>query len=308
MPVLVQCHRPELSYHYCPPGPNVCCATRQTRTSANFGGFFKDNLLLPLKKKKKKPPELEEWKAQLSGHQLLRLCSGCYSADSHHNKSYWCSSQKPVPCSLTNVWTLRGYSENWYQASPSCIDTVEFPRTLMENFSSCCNKSYPSWRDHWPALTERRLDLTILFESTALGSVLLFLSSLVEMQCWCMQNTCKREKRLNLCEYPATPLQSDDEYFMGRFQNCSFPFYIFSSRGGICGRGVFSISVLGTYFLWPAICPVYVCSLTCLSLLSTVEKRRHTQKRTNNPTRQNKKNTKKHAPNTDCPLQYNLVV
>lgn len=68
------------------------------------------------------------------------------------------------------------------------------------------------------------------------------------------------------------PLQSDDEYFMGRFQNCSFPFYLFSSRGGICGRGVFSISVLGTYFLWPAICPVYVCSLTCLSLLSTVEK------------------------------------
>lgn len=98
------------------------------------------------------------------------------------------------------------------------------------------------------------------------------------------------------------PLRSDDEYFMGRFQNCSFPFYLFSSHGGICGRGVFSISVLCTYFLWPAICPVYICSLTCLSLLSTVEKDYIHKKEQITIQGQKKKTT------TDCPLQYNLVV
>lgn len=50
VPALVQCH------YYCPPVLNVCCASRQTHTSANIAGFFKDNLLLPLKKKEKKEP------------------------------------------------------------------------------------------------------------------------------------------------------------------------------------------------------------------------------------------------------------
>lgn len=191
VPVLVRCHRPELSYHYCPPVLNVCCASRQTHMSANFGGFFKDNLLLSLKKKEKKPTRSRGVKSSALRSptpQIVQWLLFCRL--SHHNMCYRCSFPKQVHCSLTNVWTLRGYSENSYHASPSCIDTVEFPRTLMENFSSCCNKSYPSWRDHWPALTERRLDLMIWFESTALGPVLLFLFSTVEMQRWCMQNTC----------------------------------------------------------------------------------------------------------------------
>lgn len=150
----------------------------------------------------------------------------------------------------------------------------------MENFSSCCNKSYPSWHEHWPALIERRLDLTIMFESTALGSVLLFLYSTVEMQCWWCKMHARERKRLNLCEYLATPCRVTMNISWADFKTA--PIYLFNSHGGICGRGVFNISVLGTYFLWSAIYPVYVCSLTCLSLLSTVEKDYrylHTQKK-----------------------------
>lgn len=156
---------------------------------------------------------------------------------------------------------------------PHTIDTAEFPRTLMENFSSCCNQSYPSWHNHWHSLIERRLGLTIMFESADLGSVLLFLFSAVEMQCWWCKKHASRKKKVKPLWISCHPLQRNDEYFMGRFKICSkFPFYLFNSHGGICGRGVFSINVLGTYFLWSAICAVYVCSLTCLSLLSTVEK------------------------------------
>lgn len=93
--------------------------------------------------------------------------------------------------------------------------------------------------------------------------------------------------------------------------NCSFlsfPFYLFNFHGGICGRGAFIINVLCTYFLCPAIYPVYFFSLTCLSLSSTVEKEPQilgqTQKCTNNHTRQ----THTHACTRTFSLQYSLTV
>lgn len=96
---------------------------------------------------------------------------------------------------------------------------------------------------------------------------------------------------------------------MSRFQNCSFPFYLFSLHGGICGRGALSIIAPCTYFLCAAIYPVYIYSLTCLSPLSTVEKEPQTlgqtQKWTNSQTRP-KNITHMH---THCSfLQYNLAV
>lgn len=109
---------------------------------------------------------------------------------------YWSSLQ-------TSPWTLRGFSVSWYPASTSCVHfaplctwppapiiAAEFPRTLMENFSSCSNKSSPSRRDHWPALIERWLDLTVMFGSAALGSVLLSLFSTVWTECWWCKNSC----------------------------------------------------------------------------------------------------------------------
>ena len=175
--------------------------------------------------------------------------------------------------------------ENWYPASPvlpplstlhfgpfASIVAAEFPRTLRENFSSCCNKSYPSWHDHWPALIQRNLTLRNVWicSSGVCASGFFYSPQCISPQCWRCRIHASERKRLNLCEYVGTHLQSDDEYFMGRFQNCFFSFL--SSTMGVSGRRAFGINVLCAHFLRAAIYPVYFYSLECLSPLSTVEK------------------------------------
>lgn len=89
----------------------------------------------------------------------------------------------------------------------------------------------------------------------------------------------------------------------------SLPVYLFSLHGGICGRGALSITAPCTYFLCAAIYPVYIYSLTCLSLLSTVEKEPQTlgqtQKWTNSQT--SPKGTTHMYTHCSFP-QYNLAV
>lgn len=157
-----------------------------------------------------------------------------------------------------------------------------FPGLWRKNFSSCCNKSYPSWHDHWPALKEGSLTLRkvwICSSGVCPSATTLYSVDAVLI----VQNSCSRErKRLNLCDYLGTPCRVTMNISWADFKTALF---LYSFHDGFCGWCAFSINVLCTQFLCAAVYPVCVYSLTCLSQLSTVEKNhRYSDKHKNEQT------------------------
>lgn len=83
--------------------------------------------------------QISDYGSQLWGCACLTgMCSD-------RNACYWWDNWF---CRLKN---LRNDSENWVcpastQHPHTHVNILTFPRTLVEIFSSCCNKSSPSWR------------------------------------------------------------------------------------------------------------------------------------------------------------------